>query len=131
MEAWADYVTQENSLGEIMPLLSHVSRLDLIGLSLHTAPGLVALSILWVLFFIALVYACIQLISWETAARGTSASSMVVLRLESGSAGSTGRRPFLYQRLQYDDWSSTLAAGRFNLKYETLKEDYNVRSSTY
>lgn len=122
LQDWSSFVTPESCPGEAMPPLSRVSRLELIVLSLRTVPGLVMLSILWVLFLLGLVFGSILLISWGTLRWGSSVSSMAVLHLASDSAGSTGRRPFLCQCPQCDDWQTTLAEGRSSLKFETLEQ---------
>lgn len=123
LREWADYASRENFLGEETPLLSHVSQPELIVLSLRTAPGLVALSILWVLFLLGLVFGFTLLTLWGIQAWVTPASSTAAWHVESDSAGSTGRRPYYCHSLQCEELSSFSAGGRSSLKYETQVEE--------
>lgn len=120
LEDWSSYL--ENFPGEPTPPLSRVSRLELIILSLHTLPGLIVISILWVVLVLGLVFASILLISWEMPARASTVSSMAVLPLESDWDTWIARRPFCCQLLHYEDSMNTLLVGRFSLKFETLEE---------
>lgn len=129
LEAWADYIP-ENCPTEPTPLLSHVSLLDFIALSLHFLPGLVVVSICWMLCLLAAVFVSILLTLWVMSAGASAASSTDVSPWASGLDGWKARRLYCYLPQPCDDASLTLLEGRSSLKFETLEVD-DVRSGPY
>lgn len=121
LEDWADSLP-ENSLGETTPPLSHVSRLGFIVLSLRTAPGLVALSILWVLFLIGLVFASILLIKWETPPRASVANLTAASLWVKDLGGWTARKLYCNPSQPCDASSPFSEDSPSNLRYEIQPE---------
>ena len=116
LEDWSSFL--ESSPGEKTHPLSRVSRLELIALSLHHLPGLVVVSIFYLILLGALAFAFIQLISWETVARDTSASSMAV-SLSGSDLGLWKARRLYCSPSQPCDGSSPFSEdGPSNLRYE-------------
>src|SRR4051812_18985290 len=106
LEDWPSFL-ENCPLGETHPI-SALSRLDFILLSIHLAPGLVVLSICWLLLVLALVSGSILLILWGMPAWGSTASSTAALHWASDWDGWTARRQFCSPYLLCDGLSRTL-----------------------
>jgi hypothetical protein len=116
LEDWPSFL--ENSRGEKTPLLSHVSRWEIIALCLHEAPGLAVLCICWIAFLAALGFGFIQLISWETPPKDSAHSSTAAYRLVSDLGIWTARRLWCFPHQPCDAWSPFSEDARSSLKYE-------------
>ena len=121
LEDWPSFL--ESSPGETTPLLSRVSRLELIALFLRTAPGLAVLSILWVLFLLGLVFGFIQLISWEMPAKVSSANSTAASLSAENLDGWMARKLYCNRQQPCDILSLFSEDGPSNLKYEIQPEE--------
>lgn len=126
LEDWPSSL--ENSPGETTPPLSHVSRLEFIVLSLRTAPGLVVLSILWVLFLLGLVFASILLIRWETPPKASVASSTAASLLGKDLGGWKARRLYCLVSQPCDASSLFSEDDPSNLRYEIQLEQAEVKT---
>lgn len=100
LEDWPSYL--ESSPGETTAPAFPVSRRAFFALSLHLAPGLVAVSIFLLLLLLVLAFGSTLLISWAIAQPESSASSTVVSLSESDSDGSMARREFCSPSLLCD-----------------------------
>lgn len=109
--------TQENSQTEATGPLSRVSRLELFILTLRTLPGLIVLSILWILFLVALVFGSMLLTLWAMQPRGSAASSTAVLLWASDLGIWTARRLYCLADRPCDASSPFSEDSPSNLRY--------------
>jgi hypothetical protein len=127
LEDWSSFLESspgpETSQTSAASRPARVSRLSFIALSLHLAPGLVLISIFWLLLLLGAVFVSIRLISWATAERGLSPSLEAVLPSESDWDEWTDKRRSFCPDLLCGDWNKLWDDDPLLWKYGPLPKD--------